>query len=277
MIKFILLLLALSLIYVNSESSESNNDDEPTCQDILEAAGASAEFGFNVGHAIHSISLRTLQKFKPGITEDNRVPTINMNLTADEALLPYAPNRTTPDSIYFHTEGMKILDEVLTHMNDNSYDVKNFSPLEKIAHAFHMEEMWAAALHAYRKLKRHPPSEEICKCTMDIENNGVLKQLRYAALLIREPQLVYGSTLNRAKRGYRVVVGYSKRFKKREIFEQKENKFDADQLVLNETVASPRLINVEGWKKWKDVGVGKLHNHKDAALFLYCALHPPHN
>uniref|UniRef100_A0A914RC45 Uncharacterized protein n=1 Tax=Panagrolaimus davidi TaxID=227884 RepID=A0A914RC45_9BILA len=199
------------------DSENAQNDFQSRCSDILKEAGATSQFGGITGHAIHSISVRVLKKFKHNVTENNRVPTINMNLTSDQPILPYAPDRSTPDSKHFHTDGMKILDEVLTHMDDSSYDVKNLSPLEKIAHAFHMEEMWVAALHAYRKLKQDPPSEEVCNCAMDIDNNGILKQLRFAALGIREPQLVYQDKLQRFKRQLSYHITYSKSFKKRSI------------------------------------------------------------
>ena len=90
-------------------------------------------------------------------------------------------------------------------MDNPSYDVKHFTPIEKIAHAFHMEEIWAAILEEYKKIKTNPPSDNVCKCAMDVENNGVLKMLRFTALAIREPQLVYGNNMkmyDNAKKNY---------------------------------------------------------------------------
>uniref|UniRef100_A0AC34FQU7 Uncharacterized protein n=1 Tax=Panagrolaimus sp. ES5 TaxID=591445 RepID=A0AC34FQU7_9BILA len=79
---------------------------------VSHAFGTTEDYGSNVGHAIHSITVRTLKKFNPNVTEDNRVPTINMDLASDSAILPYAPDRSGPDSYKLQSEGMKILDEV---------------------------------------------------------------------------------------------------------------------------------------------------------------------
>ena len=111
MLKLCLLLCGVFLINAVPLQTDENFG---RCRDILTAAGATADFGARVGHAIHSMSLRNLKKFEPSVTEDNRIPTINLNLTSDTPILLYAPDRSGPHSKMFHTEGMKILDEVGT-------------------------------------------------------------------------------------------------------------------------------------------------------------------
>uniref|UniRef100_A0A914EN43 Uncharacterized protein n=1 Tax=Acrobeloides nanus TaxID=290746 RepID=A0A914EN43_9BILA len=123
-----------------------------------------------------------------------------MNLTSDVAILPYAPDRKAPNDDKFHSDGMRTLDEVLSHMDDQHYDAKFLTPLEKVVHAFHMKEVWEAAREEYSKLKAHPPGNTTCECVMDIENNGILKMLRKTALEIREPQLVYGDKLKKVSK-----------------------------------------------------------------------------
>ena len=100
-------LLALTFI---SQATPSSFDDK--CLGLLQSAGATSEFGNRVGYAIHSLSIRSLKKFKSDVTENNRIPTINMDLTSDSPILFYAPDRSTPDSGIFKTEYGKIVDEV---------------------------------------------------------------------------------------------------------------------------------------------------------------------
>uniref|UniRef100_A0A914YEJ6 Uncharacterized protein n=1 Tax=Panagrolaimus superbus TaxID=310955 RepID=A0A914YEJ6_9BILA len=100
----------------------------------------------------------------------------------------------------FLLDGSIILDEILSHMDDKSYNLKNYNPLEQIVHTFHMEEMWASALIDYRNFEVDPPADKVCQCVMDIENNGILLKLRQTALIIREPNLMLGYGQERAER-----------------------------------------------------------------------------
>ena len=95
----------------------------------------------------------------------------------------------------FETDAMKTLDEILSHMNDDAYDIRLYSPIEKIVHTFHMKEQWAMILKEYNQLKANPPHAQVCPCVLDIENNDVLSMLRSIALLFREPLLIYGNRL----------------------------------------------------------------------------------
>ena len=103
-------------------------------------------------------------------------------------------------------------------MDSSSYDIKFFSTLERVVHAFHMEEMWMMALHQYQKLKTNPPGSQACQCAMDMENNGIMKMIRFSALAMREPMLIYGEESHNSeagpeKKGY--DIGYSIGRKKR--------------------------------------------------------------
>ena len=81
------------------------------CSRVLQEGGASSQFAM-VGHEIHSLSVRTLRKFKPDVTEDNIIPTINMDLSSNMPILPYAPDRSTPENRHYRTDGSVIFDEV---------------------------------------------------------------------------------------------------------------------------------------------------------------------
>ena len=85
-------------------------------------------------------------------------------------------------------------------MDDKNYNLKNYNPLEQIVHTFHMEEIWASALKDYRNFEANPPSDKVCHCAMDIENNGIMIKLRQTALIIREPNLMLGYGQEEANR-----------------------------------------------------------------------------
>lgn len=165
-----------------------------TCQSVLASAGADEKFPGLVAHAIHSMTVDDLRAFEPTVTENNRVPTINMDLSSTQAIVPFAQNRMTTDvSEKFLTTGMETLDVVLSRMNQENWDINGFNALEKVVHAFHMREEWARVLVEYQRIKAQPPSEEFCRCATDVDNNGVMKMMRFNAMAIREPDLVYGS------------------------------------------------------------------------------------
>ena len=72
------------------------------------------------------------------------------------------------------------------------WDVKHLNTVERLLHAFHMQEMWSAAAVIYKEMVKEPGSEaSICSCLTDVENNSVYHQLRVTALNIREPELMY--------------------------------------------------------------------------------------
>uniref|UniRef100_A0AC34FRF7 Uncharacterized protein n=1 Tax=Panagrolaimus sp. ES5 TaxID=591445 RepID=A0AC34FRF7_9BILA len=107
---------------------------------------------------------------------------------------------------------------------------------------------------------------------MDIENNGILKMLRFAALGIREPQLIYGSKMDvfkKTEHAYHVSYpAYVYRFKLRNA----KQELTTDALLMEKDQSMPKSINAEAWKKWKHIGGMAMHEHIDTALFLYCAL-----
>uniref|UniRef100_A0A914PP82 Uncharacterized protein n=1 Tax=Panagrolaimus davidi TaxID=227884 RepID=A0A914PP82_9BILA len=244
-----IIVILFALISISKIASSLEND----CPAILQSSGGTTEFGIRVGHAIHSLSVRNLKQFKPDVTEKNQVPTVNLNLTSDIPILSYAPDRTTPDSHMFLLDGSIILDEILSHMDDKSYNLKNYNPLEQIVHTFHMEEIWAAALIDYRNFEINPPSDDVCQCALDIENNGILMKLRQTALIIREPNLMLGYGQYRAK-------------------QQCLKNPSSPGCPFFKSIGNslPPLDSAKAWKRWKmDSGA---MNGKDTALFLYCAL-----
>lgn len=175
---------------VASKCCDLKPDD---CKTALLDTVATDDFDVTVSHAIHSITTNELKKFDSTVTEDNWMPTVNYDLIADQAILPYAPDQSMPDDDMLATEPMKTLNLVLSHMNDEHWDITAFNPLERVLHAFHMREAWARAHLQYDRIMVNPPNETICNCALAVNNNELMKLLRFTATAIREPALVYAS------------------------------------------------------------------------------------
>jgi len=228
-----------------------------------------------IGHFTHSLTLRDLRRyFDPNATAVNYVPTINRDIKSDTPLLLHAPQFPELDG---DTEAMKTLDMVLSHMDDKNWDIKGYTTLERVAHAFHMEAIWAKAKTYFDEMQRSPapPSPQLCDCVMDVDNNGILKFLRYSALEIREPQLVYSRQLtdfgpNAPPKDYQ---NYQQGRKKRSVDTGLKN--GPQNLLADSNAAGIHLKDEAAWKKWKEE-VPSEDMHYNNALFMYCAVQKAH-
>ena len=75
--------------------------------------------------------------------------------------------------------------------------VKRLTTVEKLAHSFHMQQIWMKAQKVYQKLKSQPPKnvEEVCRCANDVESSGILSRLIMVGDTLRDygddiPQLL---------------------------------------------------------------------------------------
>ena len=81
------------------------------------------------------------------------------------------------------------MDSVLTHMDNPNYDMRLYTPLERIVHGAHMQEVWQEAGEVFNRMKVGAGGNipaEVCKCMKNIESNGILKMLRLIALKVRK-------------------------------------------------------------------------------------------
>jgi len=246
--------LSLAFLFVIASANE--------CSNVFQNGGISERFPGVVAHAIHSITVDDLRLFKPDVTSKNGIPTVNLDLTSDSPILPDAPEL---EKSCFKTGGMKAVDQVLSHMDNKNYDVKQYSPLERLVHTLHMKEVWNDAKAEYLNFTKFPPTKDLCRCVLDVEANGILKMLRFIALQIREPILMYGkhTTINGNRFGWDGNL-YSYSF-----LAQK----DVDDTLLEEQKAIPPLTNEAGWAHWKHLMMTMLPSDNfEFALYLYCAL-----
>jgi hypothetical protein len=236
---------------------------------VLAEGGASDRFGSNVGHSIHSITVQHLQEFEPNVTVNNTIPTVDMDLRAEWPIRLNAPDMA--GSSLFKTNAMQTLDQTLSHMDNKDYDVKYFTILERIVHTFHMQEVWFMSREYYNVLKKSPPSTSFCRCARDVDNNNVMKMLRFSALAMREPALVYGQD---SKDQYVKYVQYSVTY-----HFGANNKVDAkgplnpNSVLLSVEDSMPALVDEASWAQWKKILLNMdPSTPKDLALYLYCAL-----
>jgi len=231
------------------------------CPEILKSYGVSPQFPGVVAHGIHSITVEDLRTFEQTVSIENSIPTVNRDLMSSFPIILNAPEIRRP-KIDFRTSAMRVVDEVLSHMDNPNYDISQYSTLERLVHAFHMREVWSKAHVEYLKIKSNPPSNEVCKCVRDYENNGVMKMLRFSALAIREPKLMFGKTvsLNNGSVSYNSNV-YNFQFAKH-----------ADPLKAPSD-SMPPLKTAGGWGQWKKAMMDmKSSDDFELALFLYCSL-----
>jgi len=242
-----------------------------------------------VGHFTHSLTVRDLRRyFDPNATAVNYVPTINRNTKSDKPLLLHAPAFPELDG---DTEALKTLDLELSHMDDKNWDAEGYTTLERIAHAFHMEEAWSHAKAYYDDLRRSPtpPSPELCACMMDVEKNGILKYLRFTALEIREPQLVYGRQLvdfgpNAMRKDYYSIYYKSGR-RKRSVDSGDQAQMHQggmksgsgpSHLLADDNKGAVHLTDAAAWKEWKKVDKSPDMDYNNA-LFIFCAVEKAHS
>lgn len=253
----------LALVY-SLASPISNTAQASQCAKVLKEGGVSEQFAAIVAHGIHTLTVEDLRKFEPDVTEKNMVPTVNLDLNSDKLILLNAPDRKVVGET-FKTDGLKAFDQVLNHMDDQNYDVKGYSTLERVVHALHMHESWYNALQQYLKIKANPPSAEVCQCARDVQNNGILEFLRYLAYSVRDPTAAAGKrkTIN----GVSVTWGLG----------------GVMRIVQADWVPGPDdkivpLKNQAAWQLWRkgmlQFDSPKANDHYELALYLYCALQP---
>jgi len=237
------------------------------CTQIMSAiAGgrASSAFGGSVAHGIHSLTVSMLQKFEPEITAKNFVPTVAMDLRSETPILDHAPlDEDSP----FETEGMRLIDAALSHMDNPDWDIRGFSTLERVVHIFHMNEGVEMTLREYKAIKAAGGvSSNICACVNDVEENGIRKALRLLALQIREPTLIY----NAPSLDYSFQYNFGAQLFNDKV---KDPTLKPEELLLDVDDAMPELKNQSSWGIWRKLMMNMNPDmHRDAALFLYCTL-----
>jgi len=263
----------LLIISILSGLSYAIEDTEDACfnmlQDNEELSGTYPE---RIAHGIHSLTLSDVRYyFNPLANKTNNIPTVNMNLTSRVPILNDAPDLKRSDR--FNTLALQVAENVILNNGEN-WEIHNADMLDKLLHALHMHEMWAAASKIYTSFLENPPlGAEVCSCLMDVENNGIYFHLRNIAILIREPELGYNKENLRVPRQGRA--------RRREYTGSYSVGTYNGKKQLQSVLARKKRDAVEELFKhdkqyWIDLFEGfntdMEDTHSDLALFLFCML-----
>ncbi|XP_071956642.1 uncharacterized protein [Antedon mediterranea] len=141
----------------------------------------SDNFSENIAHAVHSMTVQGLQLFNPRATVKNSVPTVNLNVSAPEKVVPFAPDEPTGSD--FSTPTMNVIDMILSHVGKSDDGLGEFwSPVERVVHTFHMWDLWNKVLEEFNaNVKMNPPKDNVCKCLMNTEKNGIRDSVQWVA------------------------------------------------------------------------------------------------
>ncbi|XP_063681205.1 uncharacterized protein LOC134816337 [Bolinopsis microptera] len=284
--------MLITLIFLIGAASAVPTRQE--CPRILETAGVSETFAQMVAHSIHSLTLEDIRYFfKENTTEENGIPTVNMDLATDIRVLPNAPLAGYDDD--FSTRSMKTFDLVMRNMNRTWWGITNYDTLDKLTHAFHMAEIWDKTAEQYTMVEKLlDPQSDLCDCVTDIEDNDVLNYLNLLAFKIKYPGITSGNkTLTdnylssgvREKRsaGYGFGGGYDFGWK-RSLTDFDGFNFNlsdiellqdvAEKLVDGEQVMTEHVDSAEHWKLWRKMVKHGMEEsgYYDLAVFMFCML-----
>ena len=88
-------------------------------------------------------------------------------------VIPFAPD--FPITNDYTTFAMSLIDTVLSHVGVQDDGLgPAWSPVERIAHMFHMIDLWETIRPEFEGLvKYNPVPKETCDCLLDVKNNGI--------------------------------------------------------------------------------------------------------
>ena len=145
------------------------------CNQLLTSSGFSRNFNETIAHAIHSMTVEALKTFNPRATEQNNIPTVNLDRSSSEKVLPHAPSK--PMGNDFSSRSMNLIDSILSDIGNPKDGLgPMWSPVERIAHSFHMWDLWTRILEVFEeKVVQRPPTDTVCTCLVDTKSNGIYK------------------------------------------------------------------------------------------------------
>jgi hypothetical protein len=234
--------------------SEAESPEE--CKAKILKDGFPDGFHRMIAHGIHSLTVEDLKMFNPLVNKTNRVPTVNTDLLSDEPLLRSAPSVEVLSGRTFNTEGMRLIDRMMSTMDRKHYAL---DALETVIHALHMSDCWHMALTQYKKMVENNAPKEICPCLLDIDNNGITYALRAVALELREPKLIFKTHIDDKVDRFMLWL----------YFEKYEGVLRSEKSGLN----LPDLTSTEDWAVWrKNLLFMTPEDAHTLAYFLYCSL-----
>jgi len=259
-----------TLVGCHSTKENDPTPDKPiSCEESFTNNGLNySTFHQGVAHGIHSLSLEEIRYFfKPDAPENNKIPTANIDFRSEDLINFNAPLWGYEDR--FDTWALKIMDWFM--LNDKPYILmKGTSTVEKIAHQYHMQEIYTSASKMYQDLVLNPPVDpKVCSCSNDVTANGVLDEVKtYKGRKTRF--IFYGrkkrstneDTLNQLQKAYL----------------RNSNKQTALDLISEDPWIPGKLDGPKQWISYSGVLTFAMPTEeklKDFATFIYCKLNQP--
>ena len=106
-------------------------------------------FAALIAHGTHSLSRQDIQYYFPSEKKEFNLPTVNPDLLSKTSIL----SQPIDFQHSWQSPALRLIDQILTHMDSTSYDEKDATPLERILHASHMQDWWFEGSKAYSKLQ----------------------------------------------------------------------------------------------------------------------------
>lgn len=253
-------LIGLVVMLANS-CSAADAMGSTNCSSVLSDAGLNMEVLVEaVAHGIHSINIKGIRYFiDPSAPEVNNIPTVNLNLTDSDLLLPSAPLGFSD----FGTPGMMAFDNVLANDDGtDTYSIQGSTRMEKIGHSLHMQELWQKAGEVYRELISNPPDDDICICVIEEDKNGIIDEL---------------VSIGTHFRHWGILTGLPERQAKREIVEtgQGSERSAEARTLFTKTYKTMLLTDQASWTYWRAMIKEAMMNKDELnhfATYLYCKI-----
>ena len=157
-----------------------------SCGEIFAKLGVNTNFSSAVAHVVHSITVQDIKHFfGVSLGPDNGIPSANTDLGAeeDDIVLLHAPSRQGDPNI--QSPGFYTFSQTMDHMDDPMFGMKE-NVLARMAHNFHMHEMWTKVNVETEKFAAKNVDPSVCDCALDVHGNGVVDDLEQIFLYFRD-------------------------------------------------------------------------------------------
>ena len=80
-------------------------------------------------------------------------PVVNPDLSSSEPILFSPPSFANTFNFFRFSPSLQLIDAMLTNMDNPNYDMRLYTPLKRIVHNAHMQEVWQEAGEVYNRMK----------------------------------------------------------------------------------------------------------------------------
>ena len=179
-------LLPLLLLPLTMAQYDPSPAWDSACAASFRNLNVYTNFSSAVAHVVHSITIEDIHHFfGVQLGEVNGIPNANTNLDADEGeiLILHAPSR--PGDPGIQSPGFYTFTETMEHMDDQNFGMRE-NVLSRLAHNFHMHEMWTKVRAEADKFATNPVPTTVCDCAMDAEGSGLNDYLKAIFIYFRD-------------------------------------------------------------------------------------------